>query len=164
MIMMMIMMTVMMIMIMITMNNDGDDDNDEDGFEIWKWPQRPLNGWVSRNLKMAKNGIHTVFGLYLLSFQSVFVYFGRREMNGSDLLISKVTWESEIACVYQKLWSFGDETKIPICSSWLTGCCVWDGHVRRRDSWSELAQAGVPKCPIFTHFQTIITLDPDLRS
>ena len=85
-------------------------------------------------LKLAKNGIHTVFGLYLLYFQSVFVYFGRREMNGSDLLISKVTWESEIACVYQKLWSFGDETKIPICSSWLTGCCVWDGHVRRRDS------------------------------
>jgi len=52
---------------------------------------------------MAKNGIHTVFGLYLLSFQSVFVYFGRREMNGSDLLISKVTSESEIACPYQKL-------------------------------------------------------------
>ena len=73
-------------------------------------------------LKLAKNGIHTVFGLYLLYFQSVFVYFGRREMNGSDLLISKVTWESEIACVYQKLRSFEDETKISICSSWLTGC------------------------------------------
>ena len=87
-----------------------------------------------KNLKMAKNGIHTVFGLYLLYFQSVFVYFGRREMNGSDLLISKVTWESEIACVYQKLWSFEDETKISICSSWLTGCCGLEGHVRRRDS------------------------------
>ena len=72
--------------------------------------ERPDNDeCVSRNLKMAKNGIHTVFGLYLLSFQSVFVYFGRREMNGSDLLISKVTSESEIACLYQKLWSFEDD-------------------------------------------------------
>ena len=90
-------------------------------------------------LKLAKNGIHTVFGLYLLYFQSVFVYFGRREMNGSDLLISKVTWESEIACVYQKLWSFGDETKIPICSSWLTGCC---GMGRAREATRFLIRAG----------------------
>ena len=80
---------------------------------------------------MAENGIHTVFGLYLLYFRSVFVYFGRREMNGSDLLISKVTSESEIACPYQKLSSFEDEAKIPICSSWLAGWSLRMGRLVR---------------------------------
>ena len=114
---------------------------------------------------MAKNGIHTVFGLYLLSFQSVFVYFGRREMNGSDLLISKVTSESEIACPYQKLSSFEDEAKISdlqLLAGWLVS---EDGTASEIPDLSLVRQgASSRKCPISTRFQTIITLDPDLRS
>ena len=116
-------------------------------------------------LKLAKNGIHTVFGLYLLSFQSVFVYFGRREMNGSDLLISKVTSESEIACPWQKLWSFEDESK-----SHFFGRLVYvDGTAREATRFLIPAGSGSgggprPKRPILTHFQMTITLEPDLRS
>ena len=71
-------------------------------------------GWVEVFDTYIPNCIWVVFGAYFSYFRTVFVYVWPHGMIGLDLMFPKITWESEIGGLGQKLRPFKVKLKVDI--------------------------------------------------